>query len=176
MYTSGIVRRIDDLGRIVIPKEVRKSLRIKNGENLEILVQDDNILLKKYSVMKSVEDFASYFTDTIYALIKCNVFITNNDTIIAGSGPLKKMYINKDVSKYLEECLSKRSNVYEKNISSINITDENKEEGSYFISPIIASGDPVGLVILFSKEDSISDSDKQICGVVTKFLSKYLDD
>ena len=78
MYTTGIVRRIDDLGRIVIPKEIRKKLRIRDGENLEILVRDDEIVLKKYSVMKNIEDFASNFTDAIYGFIKHNILITNN--------------------------------------------------------------------------------------------------
>ena len=73
MYTTGIVRRIDDLGRIVIPKEIRKKLRIRDGENLEILVRDDEIVLKKYSVMKNIGDFASNFTDAIYGFIKYNI-------------------------------------------------------------------------------------------------------
>ena len=98
MYTTGIVRRIDDLGRIVIPKEIRKKLRIRDGENLEILVRDDEIVLKKYSVMKNIEDFASNFTDAIYGFVKYNILITNDNKVIACSGSIKKKLLKENIS------------------------------------------------------------------------------
>ena len=87
MKATGIIRRIDELGRIVIPKEIRKTLRIKEGESLEIFVDNsENIVLKKYSIIKKMDDFAQDFVDAICSFIKHNVIIANNDTILAVSG------------------------------------------------------------------------------------------
>ena len=90
MKATGIIRRIDDLGRIVIPKEIRKNLRIKEGENLEIFVQNEEIILRKYSMMNKISDLALELTDAIYTFMKHSIFITDTDQIVAGSGPLKK--------------------------------------------------------------------------------------
>ena len=176
MYTSGIVRRIDDLGRIVIPKEIRKKLRIRDGENLEILVENDNIILRKYSVMKNIEDFASNFTDAIYSFIKCNILITNEDRVIAASGPLKKMIIDKNISEDLITCINRKENIHEKYKKNLSITDKQNVEATYTISTIINQGDPVGLVIFFSETEIITESDKRICEIAAKILSKYLDE
>lgn len=176
MYTSGIVRRIDDLGRIVIPKEIRKKLRIRDGENLEILVENDNIILKKYSIMKNIEDFASNFTDAIYSYIKCNIIITDDEKIIAASGPLKKKLLGREISDSLLTCIQRKENLYEKYQKSLTITEKEKLEVTYAISTICSQGDPVGLVLFFSEDETISESDMRICEIAAKILSKYLDE
>ena len=91
MKSTGVVRRIDDLGRIVIPKEIRRNLRIKEGENLEIFIENENIILKKYSMMNKINDLSQELTDAIYTFTKHNVFITDTDSVVAGSGKLKKI-------------------------------------------------------------------------------------
>ena len=176
MYTSGIVRRIDDLGRIVIPKEIRKKLRIRDGENLEILVENGNILLKKYSVMKNIEDFACHFTDAIYSFIKYNILITNEDSVIASSGPLKKKFLNKNISESLITCIRRKENIHEKYQKILAITEKENVEATYAMSTIINQGDPVGLVIIFSEDEVITESDMRICEIAAKILSKYLDE
>ena len=98
MKATGVIRRIDDLGRVVIPKEIRKNLRIKDGDNLEIYVQKDEVILKKYSMMNKINDLAQELTDAIYTFMKHTIFITDTDQIVAGSGPLKKDFINKNIS------------------------------------------------------------------------------
>ena len=91
MKATGVVRRIDELGRIVIPKEIRKTMRIREGENIEIYIDsNENIVLKKYSIMKKLGDFAQSFTDSIHSFLKHNIIITDSDSIIAISGDLKK--------------------------------------------------------------------------------------
>ena len=75
--STGIVRRIDELGRIVIPKEIRKSFRIKNGDNLEILVEGDNITLRKYSQIENATDMAAIYAESFYNVLKYNVIITD---------------------------------------------------------------------------------------------------
>ena len=176
MYTSGIIRRIDDLGRIIIPKEIRKKLRIRDGENLEILVENDNIVLKKYSVMKNIEDFASNFTDAMYSFIKYNILITNGDYVIAASGPKKKKYIGENISEELRTCIQRKENIHEKYQKSLVITEKEVVDSTYAISTIITQGDPVGLVIIFSEDEVISESDMRICQIAAKILSKYLDE
>lgn len=176
MYTTGIVRRIDDLGRIVIPKEIRKKLRIRDGENIEILVQDDQIILKKYCIMKNIEDFASSFTDAIYGYIKYNILITNDTSIIACSGPLKKKLIHKEISENLLTCIHRKENLFEKYKKNIKLTDKEQVEATYAISTIMSQGDPVGLVIFFSEDKIITESEMRICEIAAKILSKYLDE
>ena len=83
MKSTGIIRRIDELGRIVIPKEIRKNLRIKEGENLEIYIENDNIILKKYSLLKNLTDIAAIYVEVLNSLIKDNIVIIDSDTVIA---------------------------------------------------------------------------------------------
>ena len=97
MKTTGIIRRIDDLGRLVIPKELRRSLRIKNGESLEIFVDGEDIVLKKYSPMESIEDAAIKYVDSFNKVIKHSVIVTDKDKVIAASGTLKKKYLGKNI-------------------------------------------------------------------------------
>lgn len=176
MHTSGIVRKIDELGRIVVPKEIRKQLRIKDGENLEIIVENENIVLKKYNIMKSIEDFAYIFTDVIHSTVKHNVLITNGERVIASSGLLKKKLLGKEISSYLINSINNKEIIYYKHPTKIEITDNEQIEVSYVISPIILQGDSVGSVIFISEDASINEQDVQVCQIVTKFFSKYLDE
>ena len=176
MKTTGIVRRIDDLGRIVIPKEIRKNLRISDGESIEIFIEEESVILKKHSALNKIEDYAEKFTDAIFSFLKSNVMITNTDTIIAVSGNLKKEYINKPISEYLRECIKQRENLHEKNIKKVKLTNEKTVEGTFCLSTIITSGDAVGSVIIFDTEGIVSESDMRICQIASRFLSKTLED
>ena len=102
MKTTGVVRRIDDLGSIVIPKEIRKTLRIKDGESVEIFLNSDNIVLKKYSPLEGLPDFYKDYVDSIYSEIGNNIVIVDRDKIVAVSGELKKKYFNKSISSIVE--------------------------------------------------------------------------
>lgn len=177
MKATGVVRRIDELGRIVIPKEVRKTLRIREGENLEIFIDDkENIVLKKYSLMNKIEDFAQDFTDTIYNSLKHNIIITDNDSIIAATGKLKKKYLNKSISSELENFLIRREKILENHNKKLSIVEDESLEGTYALSPIISNGDIAGLVIIFDDEALIDENDYQICQIVSNFLGKHLED
>lgn len=176
MKATGVVRRIDELGRIVIPKEIRKTLRIKEGENLEIFTDaSDQIILKKFSYMNKIEDFAKSFVNSIYSLDKKNILITNTDTIVAASGPLKKQYLNQPISKQLETFVTRREDILEKFKKEIEIIDENIIESTYIVSSIIANGDVAGLIIMFSENESVNEEDQKIVKIATNFLSKYLE-
>lgn len=176
MKTTGIIRRIDELGRIVIPKEIRKNLRIKDGENLEISIDDKSIILKKYSLMKKIEDFAQSFTDGIYLYIKKNIIITNRDSIIAVSGSLRKEYLNQEISSQLNKFIDRRENIHEKYVKKIEIIEGLELEGTYAISTIVVNGDSAGLVIIFDDVDAISEEEYRVIQIFSNFLSKYLEE
>lgn len=174
MKSTGVVRRIDELGRIVIPKEIRKTLRIKDGENIEISVENDNIILKKYSFMKKLNDFANEFTEAIYLSNKKNIIITDTDTIISISGTLKKDYVGKNISNYLFDILRKRENIINRKQKEIKIIENEEIKGFYVINSIICNGDAIGLIIIFSSDDEIDEFDEKIANMASQFLSKYL--
>lgn len=176
MKATGIVRRIDELGRIVVPKEIRKNLRLKEGENLEIFVDtDNNLILKKHAIMNKIEDFAQTLTDSIYSILKHNIIITNTDTIIALTGNLKKNYLNKPISEKLENILIRREKILETHNKKINITNDDIE-GTYALVPIIYNGDVAGSIIIFDDNDIVGDTEYQLCQIVSNFLGKYLED
>ena len=92
LKSTGVLRRVDELGRIVIPKEIRKNLKIKNGESLEIFIDSDSVVLKKFSYMSDLNDIAQKCSDSFYDIIKKDIFITDTDNVIASSGNLKKIF------------------------------------------------------------------------------------
>lgn len=176
MKATGIIRRIDELGRIVVPKEIRKNLRIKEGENLEIFVDsEDNIVLKKHSLIKKMDDLAQNFTDAIYSFIKHNVIIADNSTILAASGSLKKEYLNKPISVELENKINRREEMIEKHSKPITIIDEKEINATYAVSPIIVNGDTTGMVMIFSTEKEVDEIDYKLVQIASKFLTSHLE-
>lgn len=159
MKQIGSVRRIDNLGRIVLPKEIRKALRIQNGDSLEISLNEEYVVLKKHSQMNNLNDITKALTKSINGMI-----ITSNDKIMTGK------YINEKISNDLIDILNKRKDVYGDNIK---ITNTDTLKGSYYISPIIVSGDTAGLVILV--KENIEEEDKKIARIISNFLSMYIE-
>lgn len=177
MKATGVVRRIDELGRIVIPKEIRKTLRIREGENVEIYIDDhENIVLRKYSVMKKLGDFAQNFTDSIYSFLKHTIIITDTDHIIAISGELKKSYLNSEISDTLLTAIQRRENILEKHDKKIEIKSDEELECTYVINSIVCHGDAVGLVIILSQTEKITEIEEKIAQIAAQFLSKYLEE
>ncbi len=177
MKATGVVRRIDELGRIVIPKEIRTTMRIREGENIEIFIDDNqNIVLKKYSAIKKLGDFAQSFTDAIYSFLKYNIIITDTDSIIAVSGPLKKELNGRDLSENMLAAIKRRENILETHTKSITIAEDKNYEGTYIIHSIISNGDVVGLVIILSTEDKVGELEEKIVQIASQFLAKYLEE
>lgn len=178
MKATGVVRRIDELGRIVIPKEIRKTMRIREGEKVEIYTDgNENIVLRKYSAMKKLGDFAQNFTDSIYSFLKHNIIITDSDYVIAVSGDLKKEYQNKELSEQLITSIRRHETILEKHDKKLKIVESQEAiECTYVIQSIICHGDAVGLVIILSEDNHISELEERIAGIASHFLSKYLED
>lgn len=176
MKATGVVRRIDDLGRIVIPKEIRKNLRIKNGENLEIFIDEkDNIILRKYSQIDKLKDVAVSITEAIHLITKKNVLITNTDSFVAISGNMKKEYIDKPISGQLNKAMHDRKEIFQSSVTDLEMSEDKTEEVSYGICPIIAGGDVVGVVMLLSKKEDMTENDFQIIKIVASFLAKHIE-
>lgn len=177
MKATGVVRRIDELGRIVIPKEIRKTLRIHEGENVEIYIDEkENIVLRKYSVMKKLGDFAQSFTDSIYSFLKHNIIITDTDHVIAVSGDLKKEYLNSSISDTLLVSIQRRENILEKHEKMLKIKSDQEIECTYVMNSILCQGDAVGLVIILSQTEKITEIEEKIVQIAAQFLSKYLEE
>ena len=112
MKATGIVRRIDDLGRVVIPKEIRRTLRIREGDPLEIFVdRDGEVILKKYSPISELGDFAKEYAEALFDSLGNPVLICDRDTVIAMAGGSKKDYLNKNISELVEKTMEERNSV-----------------------------------------------------------------
>ena len=175
MKSTGVIRRIDDLGRIVIPKEIRKHLRIKDGYNLEIFISSEDLVLKKYSYLKKITDLSQELSDTISNYLEKTVLITDTDTVIAVSGKNKKEYTNKNISNYLIECIKRRQKFLEKNIKEVEFINNHKLNCSYIVSTIIVNSEALGSIVVFSNEESLISEELKIANIASSFISKYLE-
>ncbi len=175
MKTIGVVRRIDDLGRVVIPKEIRKTLKIKDGESVEIFIESDNIVLKKYHPLDGVPNFYKDYVESIHSELGGNVMITDRDKIVAISGELKKDYYDKPISKQLEDIIHSRSVVICREKSDVSIAQDYTVDGSYVIAPVISNGDEIGAVIILFINKLIDDFSIKTGIIASKFLGKYIE-
>ena len=183
MKATGVVRRIDDLGRVVIPKEIRKVHRIKEGDPLEIFTdKEGEIILKKYSPIGELTEFASTYADTISKTTGHIACITDKDTVIAVAGGSKKDFLEKGLSKELEEVLDNKEVFKSKDNNEIAIPITNSEGreriyNSQVIYPIITDGDVIGSVILLSKEPNkkMGDAEDKVAQSAAGFLGNHLE-
>ena len=158
MKATGVVRRIDDLGRIVIPKEIRRVLHIKEGDPLEIFTdREGGVILKKYSPIGELSEFASGYTETLSKTTGHIACITDKDTVIAVSGGPKKEFLEQSLSSELEQLLEDNeiytsSDNNEISIPITQIDNRDRKFNSQVVYPIISQGDVVGSVILMSKD------------------------
>lgn len=176
MKSTGIIRRIDDLGRVVIPKEIRKNLRIKEGDNLEIFVENEEVILKKYSMMNKINDLAFELTDSIYTFMKHSIFITDTDQVIAASGPLKKKYLNKNISDFMTESIKRRDKITQNHFKTLDfIKDEESITCSHVMTTILVNGEAAGMILIISEEEKLGDAEMQMASIASSFMTKYLE-
>ena len=149
MKATGLVRRIDDLGRVVIPKEIRRTMRIREGDPLEIYTdREGEVIFKKYSPIGELQNFASEYADTLQKTASMPIFICDRDEIIAVSGASKKEYMERKISTGLEEIVERRTLYMKENGKEpIALTVDG---GSHYVNcamPILSEGDVIGCVI-----------------------------
>lgn len=179
MKATGIVRRIDDLGRVVIPKEIRRTLRIREGDPLEIFVdRDGEVILKKYSPIGELGDFAKEYAESLFEGTGHMTLIADRDTIIAVAGGSKKEYMEKPIGSIVESCMENRKAVVESTSGQYEICKDMAETyHSFVIAPIVAGGDPIGAVIQLSKDEGtkMGQLESKMAETAAAFLAKQME-
>lgn len=181
MKATGIVRRIDDLGRVVIPKEIRRTLRLREGTPLEIFTdREGEIILKKYSPMMELTAFAGQYADAMAQSTGLIVCITDRDQVVAVAGGSRKELLQKTISRSLEQAINDRITYQagkdEKNV--IQPVDEELEGiTAQVIAPIICEGDAIGSVSLMSREPKARFGEMEMKLAVTAagFLGRQME-
>lgn len=182
MKATGIVRRIDDLGRVVIPKEIRRTMRIREGDPLEIYTdRNGEVIFKKYSPIGELQTFAAEYAETLQKTAGMPIFICDRDAIISVSGASKREYLDRKISHPLEEIIEGRS-LYMRSTGkeTIPLTDD----GAHYVScamPILAEGDIIGCVVSGWQYDSaLSDkindnTEAKLIQTAGMFLGKQME-
>ena len=182
MKATGVVRRVDELGRIVVPKEIRKNLRIRTGTPLEIFIDSTgSVVFKKHSAIAELADFAYAVTDAIVAASELVALVVDMDKVVAVSGDKRKEFIDSPVSNQLEEAISNRKPIVLNKASASKLIDI-KQDGaatynSMIIGPVVANGDCFGAVVLVSFADNANfgDCEVKIAQTMAQFLAKHLE-
>ena len=155
MKATGIVRRIDDLGRVVIPKEIRRTMRIREGDPLEIYTdREGEVIFKKYSPIGELNAFAAQYAETLHKTGEINVIICDRDAVIAVAGVPKKEYLEKHISAELENIIENRQlYLWSDGEARISPISDNCQHYICCAMPIIAEGDILGCVVSLASGD-----------------------
>lgn len=181
MKATGIVRRIDDLGRVVIPKEIRRVLRLAEGEPLEIYTSNNGeVVLKKYSHLGEFKENAVDYVDCLHKIIKCPVLICDKDTIIAAAGIPKKEIVDRRISPTIDSLMNQRkSYTLEQGINhQLVFPVENIDRHALICVPIVAQSDVCGCIILLSDDDvkQVDETAQVLIKYTISLMSKQLGD
>lgn len=183
MKATGIVRRIDELGRVVIPKEIRRTLRIREGDPLEIFTdREGEVILKKYSPIGELGEFARQFAESLNKSLGHIACIADRDTILATSGATKKEYMDKALNDAVEQLMNERKN-HQADLRTggmIPITVEEEDASGYTgqtVVPIISEGEPIGAVLLLTRESGATMGETELKSAKTaaNFMGKQME-
>lgn len=179
MKATGIVRRIDDLGRVVIPKEIRRTLRIREGDPLEIFTdRDGEIILKKYSPIGELGAFAKEYAESLAKNAGHVTCIVDKDQIIAVSGGTKKEFMEKHISSELEEVINNRNTLIADRSDSkfVPILENDSESYNHeLITPILCEGDVLGAIIMLSDNQTMGEVEGKLAQTAAGFLGKQME-
>ena len=178
MKATGIVRRIDDLGRVVIPKEIRRTMRIREGDPLEIFTdQNGEVILKKYSPVGEMGGFASQYAEVLAKATGLTTVVCDRDHVVAVSGGMKKELLERRVSPQLEELMESRKNYVASKDGKEFFPIEGVDRAAWAASPIVSSGDVSGAVLLLSgSQGNLSEGDSKLCTVASAFIGKQMEE
>ena len=181
MKATGIVRRIDDLGRVVIPKEIRRTLRIKEGAPLEIFTdREGEIILKKYSPIGELSAFSKEYAEALAQASGHVICITDRDQVIAAAGGMRKEYIGKPISRQLETAINDREQILSSGDDSkyVKVTGEESEESlPQVVCPILCEGDAIGAVILIGKDSKrrMGETEQVLARCAAGFMGRQME-
>lgn len=178
MKATGIVRRIDDLGRVVIPKEIRRTMRIREGDPLEIYTEKDGeVIFKKYSPIGELGDFAVNYAETLSKTTGKGACITDRDSIIAVSGVPKKELAERRISRDIENIMQKKTTFRSENDNSkLNIADGVDKYNAGVVVPIVSEGDTIGSVIFVLNDgENVSEVESKLAESAAGFLGRHME-
>lgn len=180
MKATGIVRRIDDLGRVVIPKEIRRTLRIREGDPLEIYTEPDGeVIFKKYSPIGELSPFASQYAEVLSKTTAMPTIVCDKDHIVAAAGVPKKEYLERRVTPMLEELMEARKCFSAKSSDHFIQPIEGIGRKASVAFPIISSGDVTGAVVMLKDEDDEdhlpTETQIKLIQTAAAFLGKHLE-
>ena len=179
MKATGIVRRIDDLGRVVIPKEIRRTMRIREGDPLEIYTsREGEVIFKKYSLLGGVEDFAAELCETMSRSTGSVCAVTDRDTVIAVAGGGKRELSGKRISPELEQIMeSRKIYQYTGEGQPLQVTEGIDSLLTTVAAPILAEGDLLGLVLFISSDPAAvtGDTEYKLAQTIAAFLGRHME-
>ena len=178
MKATGIVRRIDDLGRVVIPKEIRRTMRIREGDPLEIYTNNDGeVIFKKYSPIGEMGESAAQVAEIMHRLAGCPVAVFDRDHVVSVSGAAKKEWNARRVSPELEDLMENRRQYFAEAGRPEFLPAEGMEKSAMACMPIITAGDVTGAVAFLETENGskINDSQRSLIQAASRFLGKQLE-
>ena len=182
MKATGITRKIDELGRIVIPKEIRRTLRIREGTPLEIFTEKNGeIILRKYSPMGELVAFAGQYADSLAQTTGMMVCITDLEQVIAAAGGARKDYLGKEISEKLDQLIEDRMQsqaMPEEKKYVLILRDQTGERYAQTICPIICQGDVIGSVVLLAKDAKtrMGEVEKKLAYCAAGFLGRQMEE
>lgn len=178
MKATGIVRRIDDLGRVVIPKEIRRTLRIREGDPLEIYTEKDGeVIFKKYSPIGELGEFAANYVETLSKASGHGACITDRDNIIAVSGVPKKELMEKPVSGELEKVMAERIFINYQSDKHVTVSEATDKYSAGVVVPIVAEGNTIGSVLFIMNDgEKPSEVETKLAESAATFLGKHMED
>lgn len=183
MKATGIVRRIDDLGRVVIPKEIRRTLRIREGDPLEIYTdREGEVILKKYSPIGELGDFAEAYAESLHNTSGHIIAVADRDSIIAVSGASKKDLLEKPLSPEIEKIIENRDIFIAQSgdAQKIPVVSDEKVGSKYncqIVSPIISEGDVIGAVLILSTDPKVKmgEVETKLAQSAAGFLGRHME-
>lgn len=175
MKSTGIVRRIDELGRVVIPKEIRKTLKIREGDNLEIYVDKNSVILRKFSHLNSLTSTASKITSIVSHMIHKNILIVDLDHVIACSKSIESDYLNQSISNQLLKLIMNRKVYNQYSLEKVSFIPLISIESSYVVCPILSDSDILGAVILFDS-NPLNETDSVVGQILSSFMVKEVEE
>ena len=179
MKATGIVRRIDDLGRVVIPKEIRRTMRIREGDPLEIFTnKDGEVIFKKYSILGDLEEFASSVCETASRAMGKTVAVADRDSIIAIAGGFRRELLGRHLSEELTEIMEGRS-IYRfaDGEHPVSAVEGGANLFAAIAAPILSEGDALGLVLFISEDpaDSAGETEYKLAETLAAFLGRHME-
>lgn len=174
MKSTGVVRRIDELGRIVVPKEMRRVLRIREGDTLEISADSESITLKKYSLVGSIDNFIIQYVEAVHSSSKKEIIVTDTEKILAVSNGFKKSVVGRKIDLRLDDKIQKKIVQTFQRGDNLEICDGLVLTCATVIKPILVYGDVIGSVIILG-DNYIDETEKMLAEMTSIFIGKYLE-